>query len=218
VIPIKADITTRAGVDALFAEIHKVAGPVDILVNNAGGAYKLGPAEDLADDNRVWNSAVNIDGMINCTLAAGKDMLAKGKGSIINISSNAAVLSQAAHYTSHYAGVKGFVISYGRGVAAEWAPRGVRINTICPGLIVPHSNSHVPGKGSWWNRPTLPDAGKPEDFADDTNDEMYRNSGALIRRVGRPEDIAHLALYFASDVSSYVTGQVVSVSGGGYMP
>jgi len=217
VYAVKSDITTRAGVDALVDAAHKKFAPIDVLVNNAGGSARLCPVEDLDDETRRWNVAINIDGLVNCTLAVGKDMLDRGKGSIVNISSNASLTGQAAQTNVHYGATKGFVNSFSKGVAMEWGPRGVRVNTIAPGLIVPYKNEHVKGSNSWWNKPAL-DLGKPEDFNGSNNADIYRNSGAIIPRVGRPEDIAYLALFFASDVSSYLTGQLMSVSGGGYMP
>jgi NAD(P)-dependent dehydrogenase (short-subunit alcohol dehydrogenase family) len=216
ILPIIANITTRDGVEELMELTNKRFGPVGVLVNNAGGTAKLAHLEDLDDETRHWNIAINVDGMINCTLAAGTDMLAHGKGSIINISSLGALSGTAAHMNAHYAGAKGFVNSFGKAVATEWGNRGVRVNTIAPGLIVPHSSAHVQGAGSWWNRLTA--QGRPEDYADTSDSKFFRQSGAVIPRVGRPEDVAYLALFLASDVSSYVTGQIISVSGGSWMP
>jgi NAD(P)-dependent dehydrogenase (short-subunit alcohol dehydrogenase family) len=218
VFPIKGDIATRAGVAQIVDQTHKRFGRIGVLVNNAGGSATLGPVEELDDETRRWNIAVNIDGMINCTLAAGEDMLAAGQGSIVNISSNASVSGRAAMRNVHYGGTKGFVNSFSKGVAHEWADRGVRVNTIAPGLIVPHSGDHVKGAGSWWNKPALKGLGKPEDYGDGADADIFVRSGAVLPRIGRPEDIAFLALFLASDRSSYLTGQLISVSGGGYMP
>jgi len=219
ILPLQADITKRESVEAMLAKIHERFGPVDILVNNAGGGAKLGPIEDLDDATRNWNAAINIDGVLNCTLTIGKDMLAKGSGSIINISSNASLSAQAASMNVHYGAAKGFVNSFSKGVAFEWAGRGVRVNTIAPGWIVPHSSEHVQGPGSWWNKPALKELGKPEDYEDRLDSGELEKKGSIpIPRVGRPEDIAYLALFLASDVSSYLTGQLISVSGGAYMP
>ena len=66
----------------------------------------------------------------------------------------------------HYGAAKGFVNSFGKGIAWEWAGRGVRVNMIAPGWIVPYSSAHVPGPGSWWNRPALKALGRPEDYED----------------------------------------------------
>lgn len=219
IFPVQADITRRAGVDDMIAAVHERFGPVEILVNNAGGGAKLGPAEELDDATRQWNAAINIDGMINCTLAAGEDMLARKKGSIINISSNASLSGQAAMMNVHYGAAKGFVNSYGKGLAWEWAKRGVRVNTIAPGWIVPHSSAHVQGPGSWWNKPALKALGRPEDYEDKLDKGDLDEKGSIpVARVGRPEDIAYLAVFLASDISSYLTGQLISVSGGAYMP
>ena len=219
VFPVQADITQRSGVAAMIAAVHERFGPIDVLVNNAGGGNRLHAAEDLDDETRRWNAAINIDGVLNCTLAVGEDMLAQGKGSIINISSNASLSGQAAVMNVHYGAAKGFVNSFGKGLAWEWGPRGVRINTIAPGWIVPHSGEHVQGPGSWWNKPALKELGRPEDYDDRlASGELEKKGGIPIARVGRPEDIAYLAVFLASDVSSYITGQIVSVSGGAYMP
>ena len=219
IFPTRADITQRASVNEMLAAVHTKFGPVEVLVNNAGGGAKLGPVEELDDATRNWNAAINIDGMMNCTLAAGEDMLAKGKGSIINISSNASLSGQAAMMNVHYGAAKGFVNSFGKGLAWEWAKRGVRVNTIAPGWIVPHSSEHVQGPGSWWNKPALKILGRPEDYTDKLDKGDLDEKGSIpIPRVGRPEDIAYLALFLASDVSGYLTGQLISVSGGAYMP
>ena len=215
----KADVTSRASVDAMVAALESRLGPIAVLVNNAGGGVKLAPIEELDDATQAWTAAVNMDGVLNCTLAVGKGMLARGKGSIVNISSNAALSGQAAAMNVYYGGAKGFVNSFAKGVAWEWGNRGVRVNTIAPGWIVPHSNDHVRGPGSWWNKLALKALGRPEDFQDRLDDGEIESRGTIpISRVGRPEDIAYLALFFASDVSGYITGQIVSVSGGAYMP
>lgn len=219
ILPLQADITQRANVDRLLETIHERVGPVDILVNNAGGGARLCPIEDLDEESRAWNATINMDGVLHCTLAMGRDMLAAGRGSIVNISSNASVSGQAAATNVHYGAAKGFVNSFGRGVASEWASRGVRVNTISPGWIVPHSSADVPGPGSWWNKPALKELGRPEDYDDRLQSGELEKKGTIpIPRVGRPEDIAALALFLASDVSGYVTGQLISVSGGAWMP
>ena len=92
------------------------------------------------------------------------------------------------------------------------------MNNICPGWIVPHKAENV-GGGSFWNRFGFEQLGKPEDM------ERARQEGSLLNmsglptpRLGRPEDIANLALFLISERSSYITGQLISVSGGAYMP
>ncbi len=219
IFPLKADVTSRASVDEMVAAVERALGPIDVLVNCAGGGARLAPIEDLDDATRDWNAAVNMDGVLNCTLAVGKGMLARRRGSIVNISSNASVSGQAAQGNVHYGAAKGFVNSLGRGVAWEWGGRGVRVNTISPGWIVPHSSEHVQGPGSWWNKPALKELGRPEDYDDRlATGELEQKGDIPIPRVGRPEDIAYLALFLASDRAGYLTGQLISVSGGAYMP
>lgn len=102
--------------------------------------------------------------------------------------------------------------------ASRDAKTGVRVNNICPGWIVPEAENHV-GEGSFWNRFGFDMMGRPDEMeaalADGT---LYNMSGLPIPRLGRPQDIAHLALFLSSDLAGYITGQQISVSGGAYMP
>ena len=216
VLPVATDVTDRASVDAMVAQARGRFGPVDVLVNNAGGVKRNCAFEDLDDETRRWELALNIDGVVNCTLAVASDMLGRGQGSVVNISSNSSLLGEAAQQVVHYGSTKGFVNSFSKTLAYEWGPRGVRVNTIAPGWIVPHRNEDV-ATGSFWNR--LEFAGTPEGMQQALDAGVLPNMSHLpIKRLGRPEDIANLALFLASDVSSYITGQLISVSGGVYMP
>ncbi|MDB5397791.1 MAG: short-chain dehydrogenase [Rhodospirillales bacterium] len=141
VLPLVADISRRADVDALIARVHAEFGPVDALTNNAGGSTAPGPFETLTRADRDWQMALNLDGVINSTQAVAGDMLSRGKGSIINISSNAAQLGVAADNMVHYASVKGWLNSFSKALAYEWGPKGVRVNNISPGWIVPMRTS-----------------------------------------------------------------------------
>jgi NAD(P)-dependent dehydrogenase (short-subunit alcohol dehydrogenase family) len=218
IVSVKTDVTDRASIDATILVAHERFGPIDILINNAGGVAAQGPFEALSQDTRDWERALNIDGVINCTQAVAEDMLSRGKGSIVNISSNSGLLGEAAQQVVHYGATKGFVNSFSKALAYEWGPKGVRVNNIAPGWIVPYKNEDV-GPGSFWNRLIVDNRGKPEQMQQALEDGELQNMANLpIRRLGRPEDIAHLALFLASDVSGYITGQLISVSGGVYMP
>lgn len=218
VLPLVADVTGRASVEAVIALVHAAFGPVDVLVNNAGGATPPGPFETLTQADRDWQIALNIDGVVNCTQAVAGDMLSRAKGSIVNISSNAAQLGAAADNMVHYASVKGWLNSFTKGLAYEWGGRGVRVNNISPGWIVPHADEHV-GPGSFWSRYGFDLIGTTTDMQRALEAGTLFNMDSLpTPRLGRPEDIARLALFLASDVSSYITGQLISVSGGAYMP
>lgn len=218
IVSIKTDVTDRKSVDAMVAETHRLFGPIDVLVNNAGGVAAQSPFEQLSEETRKWEIALNADGVVNCTQAVAQDMLERGKGSVINISSNSGLLGEAAQQIVHYGAVKGFVNSFSKALAYEWGPKGIRVNNIAPGWIVPYKNDDV-GPGSFWNRLVVDNRGKPEQMQEAMEAGHLQNMSNLpIRRLGRPEDIAYLALFLASDVSSYITGQLISVSGGVYMP
>lgn len=218
VLALSTDVTQRASVEAMVEQTHQQFGPIDALVNNAGGVAHPTPFAELDDEARRWEIALNIDGVVNCCQAVGKDMLARGQGSIVNISSNSSLLGEAAMGVAHYGATKGFVNSLSKALAWEWSKQGVRVNNICPGWIVPHKVENV-GSGSFWNRFGFNLMGKPEDMQRSLQEgTLYNMSGLPIPRLGRPEDIAYLALFLASERSSYITGQLISVSGGAYMP
>lgn len=217
ILPIATDVTDRASVDAMLAQAEARFGAVDVLINNAGGVASPAAAEDFDKDGRDWERALNIDGVVNCCQAAAKGMLARQRGSIVNISSNASLLGEAAHGTAHYGGTKGFVNSYSKALAYEWAGRSVRVNTIAPGWIVPHEDDQM-GPGSFWNRFGKAVIGTPTSMVKAMKEGTLHNMSSLpLKRLGRPEDIAYAALFFASDRSSYMTGQLVSVGGGAWM-
>ena len=217
VLAVGTDVTARASVDAMIARAHEAFGPIDVLVNNAGGVAHPCAFEDLDESSRQWELALNVNGVVNCCQAVGADMLARGHGSIINISSNSSLLGEAAANVIHYGGTKGFVNSFGKALAWEWAKKGVRVNTICPGWIVPYEATDV-GEGSFWNRFGFETMGNPDDMQRALQDgSLFNMSGLPIPRLGRPEDIAWLTMFLASDRASYITGQMVSVSGGAWM-
>lgn len=218
VLAVKTDVTQRTSVDAMVALARSNFGPVDVLVNNAGGVAHPSDFEKLDEEARRWEIVLNIDGVVNCCQAVAEDMLSRQQGSIVNISSNSSLLGEAAANIVHYGGVKGFVNSFSKALAWEWAKKGVRVNNICPGWIVPHKSGDV-GGGSFWNRFGFEMMGKPEAMEQALEQgSLFNMSGLPIPRLGRPEDIAWLALFLASDLSGYITGQLISVSGGAYMP
>ncbi len=218
VLAVATDVTRRDSVDAMMKKVHAQFGRVDVLVNNAGGVAHPGAFAELDEEARRWEIALNIEGVVHCCQAVAKDMLASGRGSIVNISSNSSLLGEAAAGVAHYGAAKGFVNSLTKGLAWEWAKQGIRVNNICPGWIVPHTAEAV-GEGSFWNRFGFEQIGRPEDMERARREGTLFNMSSLpIPRLGRPEDIAYLALFLASDRSSYITGQLISVSGGAYMP
>jgi len=216
VVALQTDITMREQVDAAVAQIHDIFGPVDVLVNNAGGGTKPAPFQQLTEADRRWAIALNEDGLVNCIQATVPDMLQARHGAIVNIASNAALLGS--RNGAFYSGMKGFMISMSKALAREWGGLGVRLNCIAPGWIVPHDEAEV-GPTSFWTRFGFETMGRPADMQKQMEEGTLYNMPILpIPRLGRPEDIAHLAIFLASDLSGYLTGQTISVSGGAYMP
>jgi NAD(P)-dependent dehydrogenase (short-subunit alcohol dehydrogenase family) len=186
------DVTDRPGVDALAADVE-AAGGLDILVNNAGIAISNHPAENMSDE--VWNKVVdvNLNGVFWCCRAFGKGMLARGKGSIVNIGSMSALIVNRPQEQANYNASKADVHHLTRSLAAEWAPRGVRVNAVAPTYIETEMNKYV---------------------YDDP--EMYRHwvGGTPMGRMGRPDEVASVVLFLAGDAASLMTGSIVMADGG----
>ena len=217
IVAVATDVTDRASVDAMVARCHEVFGPVDILINNAGGASHPSEFEGLTTDSREFEIKLNIDGVVNCCQAVAEDMLSRGSGSIVNISSNSSLLGEAAANLIHYGGVKGFVNSFSKGLAWEWAKKGVRVNNICPGWIVPETEDAV-GEGSFWRKYGFDMMGNPDEMETALEEgTLFNMSGLPTPRLGRPDDIANCAMFLSSDCAGYITGQLISVSGGAFM-
>ncbi len=217
VLAVATDVTDRASVNAMVTQCHEAFGPVDILVNNAGGASHPSNFEELDRESRDFEIKLNIDGVVNCCQAVADDMLGRGTGSVVNISSNSSLLGEAAAQIVHYGAVKGFVNSFSKGLAREWAKKGVRVNNICPGWIVPESEEDI-GEGSFWRKYGFDMMGTPDQMQSALEEgTLWNMSGLPIPKLGRPEDIANAAMFLSSDCAGYITGQMISISGGAYM-
>jgi len=217
-VVIPTDVTQWDSVQAMVAATTSQFGTVDVLVNNAGGTHHPRPFLEKSRSEWEWEINLNIWGVINCTRAVAEQMLGQGRGSIINITSNSALVGEAAQQVENYAGTKGYVMAFSKGLAYAWGPKGIRINCIAPGWVVPWEKDHA-GAGSFWNKFGFEFFGTPEEMA------QQAASGTLpsvqnqpIPRIGRPEDIGNLAVFLASDRACHITGQLISVSGGAYMP
>lgn len=219
VIVVPTDVTKLDAVEEMVSQAESAFGPIDVLVNNAGGVFHPTPFLDKSIEDAEWEVNLNIWGVHHCTRVAGRKMVERGTGSIINITSNSALVPEAANQVAMYGGTKGFVMSFSKGLAYEWGPLGVRVNCVAPGWIVPHQEDHV-GEGSFWRKYGYEFFGTPEQMASaaESGEANFNVSSQPIRRIGRPEDIADATLFFASDRSKHLTGQLVSVSGGSYMP
>jgi 3-oxoacyl-[acyl-carrier protein] reductase len=202
---VKCDVTSAGQVKDMVAATIEAFGKLDILVNNAGavvGAHgKPTNLEVLSEE--AWDRVVdlNLKGLFLCSKEAVPYMKANGYGKIINLSSLGAISPPSPH--PHYHAAKAGVLGLTYDMAAELGPHNIYVNAIMPGPIrTPFFDEIVESK-------TKEEA---EAFF-----EMI-GSQAPLGRMGRPEEIAGAALFFASDLSSYVTGAVLPVSGGLPLP
>jgi 3-oxoacyl-[acyl-carrier protein] reductase len=184
----QADVADNAAVTALVERVQLEIGPIDILVNNAGV---------IEDDLFVrleperWNKVLqtNLGGTYNFCQAVAYSMMKRRTGRIINISS--VVATHVKPGQTNYAASKGAINSFTRALAVELASRGVTVNAIAPGFIETDMSAAVRNKAGDKLKKYIP-----------------------MRRIGVPEDIAKAAVFLASDDSSYITGQVLTVDGG----
>lgn len=184
------DITDYAAVQKAVA----AAGPVDILVNNAGwDMFK----PFLKTDPAFWQKiiSINLVGPMNLMHCVLPGMVERGGGKVVNIASDAGRVGSSGE--GPYSACKGGIIAMTKTLARELATKGVRLNTVCPGLTETGMlESFMQG------------AGNPDKLR-----EAYRRA-VPIGRLGKPEDIAGAVLFLASDDAEFITGQTISVSGG----
>lgn len=185
------DVSNQADVDRVFAEVADRHGPVSVLVNSAGIVVRE-PAENVTDEQ--WSSviATDLSGVFWCCRAAARHMLPRREGSIITISSLAALtgLSERVAYTSAKAGLSGMT----RTLALEWADRGVRVNAIAPG----------------WTATAMVRAG----IASGKLNEASLTRRIPMGRLAEPSEMASVTSFLASPDASYLTGQTITVDGG----
>ncbi len=185
----RCDVSDPASVEATVAAVVEDFGRIDILVNSAGIA-RLAPAEDLSLTD--WDStiAINLKGTFLMCQAVGRHMLAAGSGVIVNMASQAASVAIDQHVA--YCASKFGVVGISKVLAAEWAPRGVRVNTISPTVVLTDLGTKA------WDNP----------------------KGEALKKLiptGRfayPDEIAAAAIYLASDAARMVNGADLVIDGG----
>jgi len=192
------DLTDRSAAAAWIRSIEADSGgAIDVLVNNAGGVAGQAkkPIEDVSDED--WDRIVdiNLGAAFALCRAAAPAMKAAGKGAIVNITSGAALQASLTGVQA-YCSAKHAVLGLTRQLAHELGPFGIRVNSVAPGFV----RSNEATERQW-------DAYGP------AKQKVLMESIAL-RRLGKPEDIAKAALFFASDMASFVNGQVLAVDGG----
>ena len=194
------DVAVREAHDELVARAQSDHGRLDILCNVAGMMVDS-TILDLTEADLDAIVSVNLKGVLFGCQAAGRAMVERGSGSIINMAS-AAVLTPA-EGIGPYAITKSGVVQITRTMAVEVGPRGVRVNAVAPGFVPTKMTSRYYTKA---------DGTIDEDLKAAVVKPMARY--APLRRVGMPADIAYSVLYLASDASSFVTGQLLSPNGG----
>jgi 3-oxoacyl-[acyl-carrier protein] reductase len=189
----QADLTSPEAVRAFFASV----GPVDILVNNAGGVVgQVGrPLEEVSDLD--WHAVVdaNLTSAFLCTRAVVPGMKERRWGRIVNISSGAG-LSVSKTGIQAYASAKAGQIGFTRQMAHELGPSGITVNCIAPGFILSNPTTEV----QWASYGEQGQRQLVEEIA--------------LRRLGRPEDIAHGVCFFTAEASGWITGQTIAIDGG----
>jgi 3-oxoacyl-[acyl-carrier protein] reductase len=190
-IAIKADVTKNAEIEQMIRQVESDLGPVDILINNAGSLVERLKTLEMTEQR--WNEVMNL----NATSAffAAKSvipkMLEKGAGVIVNVTSIAG-RNGGALGSIHYSSAKAAILTMTKGLAKEFATQGIRINAVSPGVI---------------------DTPYHETF---TTPEIMQNLRKAIPmgREGRPDEVASVIAFLASDAASYLCGETIEVNGG----
>ncbi len=196
---IVADLTRSADAERMAVEAERDLGPIDILVNSAGAARRYAPADLDAD---AWHAAMDAKyfSYIHPLDAVLKRMVIRGRGAIVNIIGSGGKVANPVHLPGGAANAALMLAT--TGLAAAFAPKGVRINGINPGATL---TGRV--------QEGLAVEAKMTGISED--DLLKRNRGKIpLGRLGTPEEVARVALFLASDAASYVTGAIVPMDGG----
>ena len=193
-LAVETDVASSASVRAAVERVHRELAPVGILVNAAGIASFV-PLLQMTEETWDRLVAVHLKGTFNCTRAVLPDMIAARWGRVVSIASVAG-LNGGGPGLAHYAAAKAGIIGFTKAVALEMAGFGITVNAIAPGLI---------------DTPLLDRSGMPREVRERIVQQMP------VGRIGAPDDIAAACAYLASEEASFVTGQVLSPNGGGYL-
>jgi 3-oxoacyl-[acyl-carrier protein] reductase len=189
---LRADLSRPGEAERLVAETEQALGPLDTLVVNQG-IWKRASLVDMTPEKWDETLGVNLDGAYAVCRAAAQRMLTRKRGTIVTIASTAGQRGEA-HY-SHYAASKGALIAFTKSLAAELGPGGIRVNGVAPGWVLTDMS-----------REALEGASGGEDLAK-----------IPLGRAGTPEEIAGPVAFLASDLASYLFGEILCVNGGAVM-
>ena len=195
-LAIQADVGDRAAVERMVTEALREFGTVHILVNNAGVDLGAGALLEFHEEeyDPMWR--VNVKGVLYCTRAIAPYMMQKRYGKIVNIASIAGLGTALLPGNMLYSSTKAAVIVLTKRIALELGQYGINVNAIAPGLI-------------------RTDMGLGQGSATEQRERLrYFQERSILGRIGEPEEVANVALFLASDESSFITGQVITVDGG----
>lgn len=188
----RVDVSMAQEVHAAVQRVGEVLGRIDILVNNAG-ICQVTPVDQIEEKDWDRIFAVNVKGVFLCSRAIMKIMMKQRRGKIINLGSVAGKLGGIAS-GAHYAASKAAVMCLTKSLARFLGPHGVRVNALAPGVIETDMTRMITG-GDWGNYlATIP-----------------------LARIGDVQEVAKVAVFLASDDSSYLTGEIIDVNGGQFM-
>lgn len=190
----KLDITDHAAVTMTMKEIHRELGHIDILVNNAGWDVAMQFTDTQPE---FWDKviAINLKGPLNLQHAVIPFMIEAGSGKIINIASDAGRVGSSGE--SVYSACKGGIIAFSKTLAREMARKNIQVNAVCPGPTDTALLRSFAGEGEYGQK---------------IYDSLKK--AIPLKRLGKPEDISGMVVFLASDDANFMTGQVISVSGG----
>ena len=186
------DVADKEAVKDELANVIEEVGNIDVLVNNAG--VRLNPMkgiEDLNDEAAILEYKTNVLGALNCIKAVLPGMIEKEKGSIVNIASIKGQFNLATTSSLTFSATKSGVISITKALAKTYAEKGIRVNSVSPGYV---------------------ETDQVNDWDEDTFQRI--KDGTLLGRMAKPEEIAEVVMFLASDKASYITGADILVDGG----
>jgi 2-hydroxycyclohexanecarboxyl-CoA dehydrogenase len=198
---VPTNVTDHRQVEAMVGQSIAEFGSIDVLVNNVGWTVDR-LFLDKPRDEYEKEVQVNLWGAINCIHAVLPHMIERQSGAVVSISSDAGRMGE--YREAVYSACKAGVIALSKAVARETGRYGLRLNVVCPGLIVPPRDESISSE-SMWNQ-------MRDIFTDDVLERVERNY--ILRRMGTASEIANAVVFLASDAASFITGQTLSVSGG----